>query len=113
MYYGTARQRSAAIDAFMLKKNLNIDKLLDPYQPNVILEVAGIIGQGINLQRATVVILCEPLYNPKLLKQIPKRAHRLGQKEDVDFYILIADIMIEGVVRTKCKAKSGFTADAF
>ena len=28
MYYGTARQRSAAIDAFMLKKNLNTGELL-------------------------------------------------------------------------------------
>ena len=68
---------------------------------------------SVNLQRATLVILCESVYDPRTEGQIPKRAHRLGNTHQVWYYAMPSDTMIEDTLDAKRRAKFGFTAKAF
>ena len=88
-------------------------QLIDPDQPDTLLGLANTMGTGTNLQRATVVILCEPVYDPKVKAQVPKRAHRQGNLQEVWYYQLTSQTKIEQLVETKEAAKAGFTAEAF
>jgi SNF2 family DNA or RNA helicase len=47
-----------------------------------------------NMQSASVVILCEPQVKPSLEDQAVRRAHRMGQARGVNVHRLLAD---EGV----------------
>ena len=87
--------------------------LLDDDQPDTLIGLASTMGTGTNLQRATVVILCEPVYDPKIKAQVPKRAHRQGNSCEVWYYILTSKTVIENLVETKEARKAGFTAEAF
>lgn len=82
MVFGPSKRRTAAVDAFMLRTD-DKGNLLCQDQPDVLLGLANMMGTGTNLQRATLVILCEPIYNPKIKAQIPKRAHRQGNPNEV------------------------------
>ena len=46
-------------------------------------------GTGLNIQSASVVILCEPQYKPSTENQAIGRAHRMGQIRDVLVYRLL------------------------
>ncbi|MCR5273879.1 MAG: hypothetical protein K6E26_00835 [Clostridiales bacterium] len=46
-------------------------------------------GTGLNIQSASVVILCEPQYKPSTENQAIGRAHRMGQTRDVLVYRLL------------------------
>jgi hypothetical protein len=56
------------------------------------------MNTGMNLNRATVITLCEPVYDPKLYKQVLKRVHRLEQEEKMFVYVLFSDTTIEKYV---------------
>ncbi|MBP2703973.1 SWF/SNF helicase family protein [Microbispora sp. RL4-1S] len=47
-------------------------------------------GTGLNLQAATVVILCEPQLKPTTESQAVARAHRMGQVRKVQVHRLLA-----------------------
>lgn len=66
-----------------------VDKFTEQSSPGVLLSqmVAG--GVGINLQAASVVILCEPQVKPTLEDQAVKRAHRMGQVHTVQVHRLL------------------------
>ncbi|WP_101834765.1 DEAD/DEAH box helicase [Frankia canadensis] len=51
--------------------------------------VAG--GVGLNIQAASVVILCEPQLKPTIEWQAIARAHRMGQVESVQVHRLLSD----------------------
>lgn len=59
-----------------------------------------------------MVIMCDPVYNSQLAKQISKRARRQRNTEAVDYYVLMVNTMIELAIVEKQKAKSGFIAEA-
>lgn len=65
----------------MLPKNLKSEELLNKNQSNILIGFAGIVNTNINFQRAIWIILCEPIYDSKLIKQIFKRAHRQQKSE--------------------------------
>lgn len=46
-------------------------------------------GTGLNIQSASVVVLCEPQYKPSTENQAIGRAHRMGQTRDVLVYRLL------------------------
>ncbi|WP_275273344.1 C-terminal helicase domain-containing protein, partial [Staphylococcus aureus] len=46
-------------------------------------------GAGLNIQSATVVILCEPQFKPTIESQAIARAHRMGQLHTVDDFRLL------------------------
>jgi superfamily II DNA or RNA helicase len=53
-------------------------------------------GVGMNMQAASVVILCEPQVKPTLETQAIARAHRLGQVQKVQVHrLLVADSVDE------------------
>lgn len=52
-------------------------------------------GLGLNLTRANYVIHMDPWWNPAIEAQATDRAHRIGQKQSVTVYHLIAEGTIE------------------
>jgi len=112
MFHGEAKQRALARSAFMLERDSAGD-LKQNDQPDILIGLAGIMGEGVNLQRAELVILCEPTQKPKLAKQVPKRAHRQGNPNKVYYYVIFSGTDFERIVAEKCKKKAGFSADAF
>lgn len=57
-------------------------------------------GQGLNLTKADTVILMEPWWNPAKESQAVDRAHRIGQKNKVSvFKMVAADTIEERILR--------------
>ena len=52
-------------------------------------------GTGLNIQSASVVILCEPQFKPSLENQAISRAYRMGQTRNVLVYRLLADDTVD------------------
>ena len=52
-------------------------------------------GTGMNIQTASVVILCEPQFKPSTENQAVSRAYRMGQTRNVLVYRLLADDTID------------------
>jgi superfamily II DNA or RNA helicase len=52
-------------------------------------------GVGLNIQAASVVILCEPQWNPAIEEQAIARAHRMGQVRRVDVHRLLAEDTVD------------------
>ena len=52
-------------------------------------------GVGLNIQAASVVIICEPQWNPAIEEQAIARAHRMGQVRRVDVHRLLAEDSID------------------
>jgi len=63
-------------------------------------------GVGINLQAASVVILCEPQVKPTLESQAVKRVHRMGQVRTVQVHRLLSEDSIDGRLLRNLAAKS-------
>lgn len=57
-------------------------------------------GSGLNLTAATYVILYDPWWNPAVEAQAIDRAHRIGQKNTVNAYRLIAKDSIEDKIQS-------------
>ena len=57
-------------------------------------------GVGLNLTGADTVLLLDPWWNPSAEAQASGRAHRIGQKNNVTVYRLIAKDSIEEKVQT-------------
>lgn len=56
-------------------------------------------GTGLNIQSASVVILCEPQFKPSIENQAISRAYRMGQTRNVLVYrLLCADTVDEKIV---------------
>ena len=52
-------------------------------------------GTGLNIQAASVVVLCEPQLKPSIEKQAISRAYRMGQARNVLVYRLLCDETID------------------
>lgn len=52
-------------------------------------------GTGLNIQCASVVILCEPQFKPSVENQAISRAYRMGQTRNVLVYRLLADDTVD------------------
>ena len=52
-------------------------------------------GTGLNIQSASVVILCEPQFKPSIENQAIARAYRMGQARNVLVYRLLADDTVD------------------
>jgi len=55
--------------------------------------IAG--GTGLNIQSASVVIICEPQFKPSIENQAISRAYRMGQARNVLVYRLLCDNTID------------------
>ena len=52
-------------------------------------------GLGLNVQAASVVVICEPQYKPSTVNQAIARAHRMGQARSVIVHRLLCERTIE------------------
>jgi hypothetical protein len=60
---------------------------------------------GLNIQAASVVIICEPQWNPAIEEQAIARAHRMGQVRRVDVHRLLAEHTVDQQMLDLTKAK--------
>lgn len=76
--------------------------------------VAG--GQGLNIQAASVVVICEPQLKPTLETQAIARAHRMGQVRSVQVHRLLseegADRRIKEILTEKQRLFDEFARDS-
>jgi superfamily II DNA or RNA helicase len=69
-----------------------VDNFTNADKPSVLLCQIEAGGVGLNIQAASVVILCEPQVKPSTEAQAVARAHRMGQVRSVQVHrLLIAD----------------------
>ena len=83
-------------------------ELMDKFQHDDTVQVfistdAG--GVGLNLQSATVLINLDMPWNPAVLDQRIARIHRLGQKQNVQVFLLLAEDSYEQQVAKLVKGK--------
>ncbi|MDD5319588.1 MAG: SNF2-related protein [Methylococcales bacterium] len=83
-------------------------ELMDKFQQNDAIQIfistdAG--GVGLNLQSATVLINLDMPWNPAVLDQRIARIHRLGQKQNVQIFLLLAADSYEQQVAKLVKGK--------
>lgn len=83
-------------------------ELMDRFQQDDAVQVfistdAG--GVGLNLQSATVLINLDMPWNPAVLDQRIARIHRLGQKQNVQIFLLLAEDSYEQQVAKLVKGK--------
>jgi len=84
-----ARTRQAVVDDFTAAE-----------VPRVLVSQIDVGGVGLNLQAASVVVLCEPQTKPTTEAQAVARAHRMGQVETVQVHrLLTADSVDEHLLR--------------
>lgn len=74
--------------------------------PAVLLAQIQAGGTGLNLQAASVVILCEPQVKPTAEHQAVARAHRMGQVRPVRVYRLLATGGVDERMVKKLEAKT-------
>ncbi|NUP51656.1 MAG: DEAD/DEAH box helicase [Catenulispora sp.] len=63
-------------------------------------------GTGLNVQAASVVILCEPQFKPSTEDQAIARAHRMGQNRVVRVYRLLAKDSVDDALLARLGAKA-------
>ncbi|WP_069464957.1 DEAD/DEAH box helicase, partial [Actinacidiphila rubida] len=74
--------------------------------PAVLLAQIQAAGVGLNLQAASVVVLCEPQIKPTIEHQAVARAHRMGQVRPVRVYRLLATGGVDERLVTMLEAKT-------
>lgn len=62
-------------------------------------------GTGLNIQSASVVILCEPQFKPSIENQAISRAYRMGQTRNVLVYRLLCENTVDERIMERLKAK--------
>ena len=69
-------------------------------------------GTGLNIQSASVVILCEPQFKPSIENQAISRAYRMGQTRNVLVYRLLCENTVDERIRDLLAQKQA-AFDAF
>ncbi|WP_344507562.1 SNF2-related protein [Dactylosporangium maewongense] len=76
-----------------------VDEFTASRKPAVLVCQIEAAGVGVNIQAASVVILCEPQVKPSIEAQAIARAHRMGQVRAVQVHrLLIADSVDERMI---------------
>lgn len=82
------------------KRQRIIDEFDKAEAGSVLLAQIGAGGTGLNIQSASVVILCEPQLKPSIENQAVARAHRMGQSRTVLVYRLLCERTVdEGIMK--------------
>ncbi len=63
--------------------------------PSVMIVAYRAAGEGLNLQKASVVIQTDDELNPSVLSQFLGRSQRLGQSQQVEHFVLKSDVGLE------------------
>jgi SNF2 family DNA or RNA helicase len=62
-------------------------------------------GTGLNIQSASVVILCEPQFKPSIENQAISRAYRMGQTRNVLVYRLLCENTVDEKIMSTLESK--------
>lgn len=85
-------------------KTQNREELVDEFQndPDITVFLLSLkaAGSGLNLTSASYVILYDPWWNPAVEAQAIDRTHRIGQKDTVNAYRLIAQDSVEEKIQS-------------
>jgi SNF2 family DNA or RNA helicase len=81
-----------------------VDQFSQSPEPKALIGQIQAAGTGLNIQAASVIILCEPQIKPSLEVQAIARAHRMGQVRPVQVHRLlipegIDDLMMKMLAR--------------
>jgi hypothetical protein len=96
---GRTENRQALVDRFQT----------DPAIPVFLLSLKA-AGSGLNLTAASYVVLFDPWWNPAVEAQAIDRTHRIGQKNQVIAYRLIARDTVEEKIRRLQREKAALAA---
>jgi SNF2 family DNA or RNA helicase len=96
--HGGTRRRDKVVDAFQT-----------PSGPPVIVVSLKAGGTGLTLTRADTVMHYDPWWNPAVERQATDRAHRLGQRHQVNVYKLVCARSIEERVIAMAQKKDALT----
>ena len=83
-----------------------VDRFEEAQPGTVLLSQIEAGGTGLNIQAASVVILCEPQLKPSLESQAISRAYRMGQTRDVLVYRLLCEDCIDEEIVRRLDAKT-------
>jgi SNF2 family DNA or RNA helicase len=83
-----------------------VDSFTSSKTPKVLIGQIQAAGIGLNIQSASVVILCEPQIKPTLETQAIARAHRMGQVRKVRVHRLIVENSIDSGMRIMLERKT-------
>ena len=72
-----------------------VDQFTESKEPKVLVGQIQAAGTGLNIQAASVIILCEPQIKPSLEVQAIARAHRMGQVRSVQVHRLIIPLGVD------------------
>ncbi len=72
-----------------------VDAFTGARQPGVLVAQIEAGGVGLNIQAASVVILCEPQVKPSIEAQAIARAHRMGQVRSVQVHRLLTEDSVD------------------
>ena len=90
-----------------------VDAFTAAEEPRVLLGQIQAAGTGLNIQAASVVILCEPQVKPSLEVQAIGRAHRMGQLHNVQVHrLIIPESVDEQMVKMLARKQAEFDAYA-
>lgn len=88
------------------KRQELVDSFTNSKTPKVLIGQIQAAGTGLNIQSASVVILCEPQIKPTLETQAIARAHRMGQVRKVRVHRLIVENSIDSGMRIMLQRKT-------
>ena len=69
-------------------------------------------GTGLNIQSASVIVICEPQFKPSIENQAVSRAYRMGQSRNVLVYRLLCEDTVDEKITQLLKEKQA-VFDAF
>ena len=72
-----------------------VDELTAREEPCVLVSQIESGGTGLNIQAASVVVLCEPQWKPSTEEQAIARCHRMGQVRPVDVHRLLVEDSVD------------------
>ena len=83
-----------------------VDEFTEIEGHSVLLSQIEAGGTGLNIQAASVVVLCEPQFKPSIEDQAIARAHRMGQNRVVRVYRLLAKDSVDDALLTRLGMKA-------
>lgn len=86
------------------RQNL-VDQFTNSNQPLALVGQIQAAGTGLNIQAASVIILCEPQVKPSLEVQAIARAHRMGQVKSVQVHRLLIPESIDELMQSMLAIK--------
>ncbi len=87
------------------KRQEIIDKFNDAPSGTVLPAQIGSGGTGLNIQCASVVVICEPQFKPSIENQAISRAYRMGQSRNVLVYRLLCENTIDEKITQLLESK--------